>query len=88
MASGKSGEVFFLHPFDFTSLRTGVLVERLPEEGLYYGRATAVGAESTGLDLPFQLRWPQAFGVPHHQRNRENSLSHRFACWRHCSQSQ
>jgi hypothetical protein len=58
------------------------------EEGLYYGRATAVGAEPTGLDLRFPLRWPQVFGVPHHQRNRENSRSHRFGCWRHCSQSQ
>ena len=50
------------------------------EEGLYYGRATAVGAEPTGLDLPFPLRWPQVFAVPHHQKNRENSRSHRFAC--------
>ena len=55
---------------------------------LYYGCATAVRAESTGLDLPFHLRWPQVFGVPHHQRNRENSRSHRFGCWRHCSQYQ
>ena len=46
----------------------------------YVVKTTAIGAESTGLDLPFQLRWPQAFGVPHHQRNRENSRSHRFAC--------
>ena len=39
---------------------------------LYDGCATAIGFESTGLDLPFQLRWPAVFGVPHHQRNKEN----------------
>lgn len=25
---------------------------------------------------------------PYHQENRENSRSHRFACWRHCNQPQ
>ncbi len=46
------------------------------------------GAEPTGLDLPVPLRRPQVVGNPRHQRNKENSRSRRFACWRHCSQYQ
>jgi hypothetical protein len=36
----------------------------------------------------FQLFWPEGFRCPHHQKNRENSRSHRFDGRHHRSQSQ